>query len=82
MIRLTTVTALFLCAGLVTGVATAGIDQQLATLKAVGSEGAGNTAARQAWQQVSKADAASLPMILAALDNASPLAANSAVRLG
>ncbi len=76
MIRLASVMALFLSSILVTSVALAGLDQQLATLKAVGSEGAGNTAARQAWQQVSKADAASLPVILAALDDAGPLAAN------
>ncbi|HEY4310582.1 MAG TPA: hypothetical protein VGN12_14115 [Pirellulales bacterium] len=56
--------------------AQAGLDEQLATLKAVGNEGAGNTAARQAWQQVTKADATAIPSILAALDDASPLAAN------
>src|SRR5579872_5289348 len=57
-------------------VAAAGIGEQLAKLKAVGPEGAGNTTARDAWRQLSAADAAALPSILAALDDANPLAAN------
>ncbi len=54
----------------------AGVEEQLATLKAVGPEGAGNTAARNAWKSLSAADVSALPAILAALDDASPLAAN------
>ena len=52
------------------------IERQIATLKAVGKGGAGNLAARDAWRQLSSADAAALPAILAALDDAGPLGAN------
>ena len=50
--------------------------RQIATLKAVGNEGAGTAAAQQAWKQLSQSDAAALPTILAALDDANALAAN------
>jgi hypothetical protein len=56
--------------------AAAGIEQQLATLKAVGGEGVGSTGAREAAKKLSAADVAALPAILAALDDAGPLAAN------
>jgi hypothetical protein len=52
------------------------VAQQIAALKAVGSEGAGTTAAQQAWKQLSQADAAAIPTILLGLNDASPLAAN------
>ncbi len=48
----------------------------LATLKQVGHDGAGNRAATQAWAIVAAANAAQLPAILTALDDAGPLAAN------
>jgi hypothetical protein len=48
----------------------------LKTLHSVGPEGKGNAEAAAAWQQVSHADAARLPTILASLDDANPLAAN------
>ena len=62
---------------IVTGASTAAsIEEQLATLNAVGPEGAGSAAARDAWRQLSTADTSALPKILTALDKAGPLAAN------
>jgi len=52
------------------------VEDQVAALKAVGAEGAGNPKASEAWKQLSQADAADLPAILAGLDDANPLAAN------
>src|SRR5262245_25682374 len=49
---------------------------RLQAILAVGEKGQGNVAASKAWQELVKADAAALPEILAALDRASPLAAN------
>jgi hypothetical protein len=54
----------------------AAIEEQIAALKSVGPEGTGTTVAREAWRQLSTADATMLPTILAALDDANPLAAN------
>jgi len=54
----------------------ANVADQVAALKAVGPEGAGNTKAKEAWQQLSQANAQALPLILAGLDDANPLAAN------
>jgi hypothetical protein len=48
----------------------------LATLQKVGHEAAGNRAATKAWAVVAAADARQLPTMLAALDDAGPLAAN------
>ncbi len=48
----------------------------LNVLRAVGPEGKGNEAAAVAWKQVAKAPAADLPVLLAAMDGANPLAAN------
>ena len=45
-------------------------------LLAVGPKGAGNREAQEAWEQVARADASHLTTILAALDDAQPLAAN------
>ncbi|HVU87470.1 MAG TPA: hypothetical protein VHD36_09110 [Pirellulales bacterium] len=50
--------------------------QQIATIKAVGSEGAGTAQAQQAWKQLSQADVTAIWTILWALDDANPLAAN------
>ncbi len=45
-------------------------------IKAVGPEGLGNAKASEAWTQLSAADAAALPTILAAMDGANELALN------
>ncbi|MFH1265885.1 MAG: hypothetical protein ABIK89_09155, partial [Planctomycetota bacterium] len=52
------------------------IEPLLKSLHAVGPQGAGNPQAAQAWEQLARADAAQLPAILAALDDAPPLSAN------
>ncbi|MEX2114678.1 MAG: hypothetical protein WD845_15905 [Pirellulales bacterium] len=53
------------------------VAQWLATMQQVQREGAGNRAAQRAWSELaSSADAYQLPTILAALDDADPLAAN------
>jgi hypothetical protein len=52
------------------------IDDLLASIKKVGSEGAGNVAARKAWQELTKKGPEVLPDVLAALDDADPVAAN------
>jgi hypothetical protein len=48
----------------------------LATLQKVGHAASGNRAATRAWAVVAAVDAAQMPKILAALDDAGPLAAN------
>lgn len=48
----------------------------LAVLRAVGGEGKGNVEAAAAWKQLVQADAGSVPVILAAMDDANDLAAN------
>ncbi len=48
----------------------------LQTLRSVGPKGAGNRPAAEAWEKLAKADAEQLPVILAAIDDANPLAAN------
>lgn len=48
----------------------------LKTLQAVEPNGADNAAATQAWGEVAAADAAQLPAVLAAIDEAGPLGAN------
>jgi len=52
------------------------LEPLLETLRAVGPKGAGHREATVAWQKLARADAAQLPAILAALDEAEPLAAN------
>jgi len=52
------------------------LEPLLKTLQAVGPKGAGNRQAAQAWEELVRADAAQLPTMLAALDQAQPLAAN------
>jgi hypothetical protein len=46
------------------------------TIKAVGPEAAGSAAAASAWKELTRLPAAELPQLLAALDDASPTAAN------
>jgi hypothetical protein len=48
----------------------------IAPILAVGPEGQGNAAAAEAWASLAKADIDRLPDVLAAMDGASPLAAN------
>jgi len=54
----------------------ASLTQPLADIRAVDKEGAGNEKATAAWQQIAKADPAALPEILAAMNEANPLAEN------
>lgn len=68
---------LSLTAGLLSAAAAAeGPQAPLEVLLAVEREGAGNEQAQAAWRQLKQLDAAQLPELLAALDQASPLAAN------
>ncbi len=60
----------------ITSPAFADLAADLNVLRSVGAEGKGNEAAVTAWQQVAKAPAAELPVLLAAMDGANPLAAN------
>lgn len=46
------------------------------TIRAVGAEGRGNAAASAAWGQVAKADAATIPALLEAMDGANDYALN------
>jgi hypothetical protein len=48
----------------------------LSALRGVGPEGAGSTAAADAWRKLARLEAGELPRLLAALDGAGPLAAN------
>ena len=59
-----------------TGPAFADLSADLNALRAVDREGKGNEAASGAWKNVAKAPAADLPVLLAAMDGANPLAAN------
>lgn len=52
------------------------LEEALTVLRAVGREAEGSTAAQASWRVVAGAEAARLPVLLAALDGASPLAAN------
>jgi tetratricopeptide (TPR) repeat protein len=52
------------------------LDAALVALKQVGSEGAGHAQAQAAWRKLAELDPARLPALLAAIDDANPLAAN------
>lgn len=52
------------------------LNESLRALLAVGREGQGQEEASRAWRRLAAADAKQLPVLLAALDEASPLAAN------
>lgn len=71
---------LFLATGVILSyaetAAAASTAELLETIKSVGPQGKGNAAAQQAWKELVKVEARSLPTILAAFDGASPLAAN------
>jgi len=68
--------AVWLMAACASQAAAVDLEPLLETLQKVGPKGAGNRRAAQAWEQVVRADAAQLPTILRALDEAQPLAAN------
>ena len=77
MKTLSTLLAAGLLAGLMTATASAtDLGPLLAKLQAVGPGGVGDRVAAAAWQELARADAAQLPTLLAALDQAKPLAAN------
>ena len=57
-------------------VVAAPISDAIQTIRSVGGEGKGNTAAAKAWRSLARSDAAALPVILAGMDGANPLAAN------
>lgn len=52
------------------------IDGLVEAIRQVGPKGAGHREARQAWQELSRADASQLTRILAGMDGAEPLAIN------
>jgi len=52
------------------------LSQYLKVIQKVSAEGAGNREAAAAWRKLAQADVSSLPVVLAALDDANPLAAN------
>ncbi|MHC4398822.1 MAG: hypothetical protein ACYTG0_03995 [Planctomycetota bacterium] len=56
--------------------AAAEVEPLLKTISAVGPSSAGSQEATRAWEELVEVDAARLPVILAALDDANPLAAN------
>ena len=56
--------------------ASAGLPEALQTIRAVAREGQGNAAATAAWAEAAACPAADLPKLLAALDDANPLAEN------
>jgi hypothetical protein len=70
------ITVLIMILSLPAAFAAESLQPLLKTLQAVGSEGAGQKEAAEAWQRLAQADAAQLPTIIAGLDNAGPLAAN------
>jgi hypothetical protein len=70
-----------LAAGLLAGLASpvasaADLGPLLAKLQAVGPNGQGHREAAEAWRELARVDTAQLPVMLAALDQAGPLAAN------
>jgi tetratricopeptide (TPR) repeat protein len=54
----------------------ASLTQPLADIRAVAKEGVGNEKATAAWQQLTQADPATLPEVLAGMNGANPLAEN------
>jgi hypothetical protein len=52
------------------------IEQQIQTIRAVAAEGRGNQEAALSWRELVRQKAASLPEILAAFDDANPIAVN------
>ena len=54
----------------------ADFETSIQTILSVGSEGKGNPEASAAWKELAKSPVADLPRLLAAFDNANPLAAN------
>tara|TARA_Y100001933_G_scaffold144725_1_gene143301 strand:- start:467 stop:1651 length:1185 start_codon:yes stop_codon:yes gene_type:complete len=54
----------------------ASVSDSIKTIRSVGPEGQGNTAAAKAWKSLAQANAAALPEILRAIRDSSPLSAN------
>ena len=52
------------------------LSKPIEALRAVGKEGQGNEAAGKAWQEIVKADPATLPEVLKGMNGANPLAEN------
>ncbi len=63
-------------AGFVEAASSSKLSDSIKVVRAVGPEGLGNAKASKAWKQISTADAAALPTILAAMDGANELALN------
>lgn len=72
--------SLLLAAGLSTNSAPAALpsdfDQHVASLRAIGREGAGNTAAAAAFQAISASDASAILPLLRAMESSGPLSKN------
>lgn len=66
----------FLLTLLIASSARADLDSALKAIRSVEREGQGNEAATAAWNEVAKASSSDLPVLLAALDGANPLAEN------
>lgn len=63
-------------AGRAEAVSASQLSESIESIRAVGPEGQGNVKAAQGWKLLSASDAASLPMILRAMDGANDLAVN------
>jgi hypothetical protein len=75
--RRTTLAALLLALALAAPLRAADdVKGLLATIKAIGSEGAGNPAATKAWQTLARLGPDALPAILAGLDDDNPVVTN------
>ena len=72
--RLTCLFVFVLC--LVGTCAAADLAESMAAVRAVGPHGQGHAEAAEAWGQLARADVVELPLLLAAMDGANPLAAN------
>lgn len=68
--------AVFLCVPAAALLDAADLQPQLETIRSAAPDGSGSAQAAEAWKQIANAPAEDLPSILAAIDNASPLAAN------
>ena len=74
--RMRAMSVVLLVACMATSIQAQDAQSQLARLKAVGKEGAGHVDAMKAYKELTTRDPAVLPAVLAAMDDASPLAVN------
>jgi hypothetical protein len=58
------------------GAASSKLAEPIKTIRAIGTEGRGNSEAAQAWKTLSASDASALPTLLGAMDGANDLAVN------